>query len=111
LQHAEEALRKHPESSRPAQLGACVLATLGKKDQAREWLARALAIDPDDNAARYNAACCLVLLGDTDRALDLLEIWVKQRGSEARRWMLVDPDIDAIRDHPRYKALVELMNS
>jgi adenylate cyclase len=109
LQHAEEALRKHPESSRPAQLGACVLATLGKKDQAREWLARALAIDPDDNAARYNAACCLVQLGDFERALDLLEIWAKQRGSEGKRWMLIDPDIDPIRDHPRYKAIVELM--
>jgi adenylate cyclase len=109
LRRAQEALRRHPESSRPAQLGACVLAGLGQKDQAREWLARALAIDPEDNAARYNAACCLAQLGDTERALDLLEIWVKQRGSEAKRWMLVDPDIDPIRDDPRYKAIVEQM--
>ena len=109
LKLAEDALRKHPESSRPAQLGACALALLGEKDKAREWLARALAIDPDDNAVRYNAACCLSLIGETERALDLLEIWVKQRGSEGRRWILIDPDIDPLRDHPRYKALLDLM--
>ena len=106
LKRAEDALRLHPESSRPAQLGACVLAVLGRKEQAKEWLARALAIDPDDNAARYNAACCLAQIGESERALDLLEIWVKHRGSEGRRWMLVDPDIDSLRDHPRYKTLV-----
>lgn len=106
LKRAEDALRLHPESSRPAQLGACALAALGRKEQAKEWLARALAIDPDDNAARYNAACCLAQIGETELALDLLEIWVKHRGSEGRRWMLMDPDIDPLRDHPRYKALV-----
>ena len=109
LKRAEDALRKHPESSRPAQLGACALAMLGEKDLAKEWLARALAIDPDDNAVRYNAACCLSLIGETERALDLLEIWVKQRGSEGRRWILIDPDIDPLRNHPRYKALLSLM--
>lgn len=106
---AEKALRQHPESSRPAQLGACALAMLGEKEKAKEWLARALAIDPDDNAARYNAACCLSQIGETERALDLLEIWVKQRGSEGRRWILIDPDIDPLRDHPRYKALLKSM--
>ena len=107
IRRAEQALRQHPESSRPAQIGAAELAALGEKAQAREWLERALAIDPDDNAARYNAACCLSLLGDTEQALDLLETWAKQHGTEAKRWMLVDPDIDPLREHPRYKALID----
>ena len=80
---------------------------MGDSEQAKEWLDRALAIDPDDNAARYNAAYCLSLLGDHERALDLLETWVKQHGTEGKRWMLVDPDIDPLREHPRYKALLE----
>ena len=107
LKLAEKALQLHPESSRPAQLGACVLAAMGEKQQAKEWLAHALAIDPDDNAARYNAACCLAQIGEPEQALDLLEIWIKHRGSEAARWMLADPDIDPLRDHPRYKALFD----
>jgi adenylate cyclase len=105
LQHAREALRLHPESSRPAQLGACVLASFGEKDEAKEWLAQALAVDPEDNGARYNAACCLAQIGEPEEALDLLERWAEQRGSEGRRWMLVDPDLDSLRGHPRYKAL------
>ena len=110
LERAEEALRLHPESSRPAQLGANWLAAAGKTEQAKEWLDRALAIDPNDNAARYNAACCYALLGESEKAFDLLEIWVKHRGSEGKRWMLTDPDIDPLRAHPRYAALVEAMD-
>ena len=74
LKRAEEALRLHPEESKPAQIGAIALASLGERDRAKEWLARALAIDPDDNIARYNAACTYSLLGEIDRAIDLLEI-------------------------------------
>ena len=38
----EEALRLHPEGSRPAQLGACVLARLGDRQEAIDWIERAL---------------------------------------------------------------------
>ena len=65
VKRAEEALRLHPESSKPAQQGACALAFLGERDRAKEWLARALAIDPDDNLVRYNAACTYSLLGES----------------------------------------------
>jgi len=70
VKRAEEALRLHPESSKPAQQGACALAILGERERAKEWLARALAIDPDDNLARYNAACTYSLLGEIDRSID-----------------------------------------
>ena len=85
LKRAEEALRLHPESSRPAQLGACALAALGEKERAMEWLERALSIDPDDNNARYNAACTYAQLGEIDRAIDVLEVWVEDVGSELGR--------------------------
>ena len=106
LRLAEDALRLHPESSRPAQLGAASLAALGETERAKEWMAHALAIDPDDNGARYNAACCLAQIGEVEQSLDLLEIWVTHRGSEGRRWVLNDPDFDSIREHPRYKAIL-----
>ena len=31
-----------------------------------------MIIDPDDNGARYNAACTYAQLGEPDRAIDLL---------------------------------------
>src|SRR5882762_9188961 len=70
---AERELTLHPEDSRPAQIGSGALFALGEKDRAREWTARALAIDPDDLVAQYNAACNYSLQGDVDAALDLLE--------------------------------------
>ena len=89
-------------------MGAIALAALGERDRAKEWLARALAIDPDDNLARYNAACTYSQLGEIDRAIDLLEICLQQFGSDMKLWFKNDSDLDPIRDHPRYQKLLEL---
>ena len=73
IERAERELTLHPDNPRPAYLGAAALVTLGQNDRAREWLARTLAIDPDDVLTQYNAACIYSLLGDIDPAFDLLE--------------------------------------
>jgi adenylate cyclase len=111
IRRAEEQLRLHPESSRPAQLGACVLAALGETERAKEWMDRALEIDPDDRLALYNAACMWAQLGEPDRAFDFLERWSKVVAIETREWMKHDPDIDSLRSHPRYQKLIELVES
>ena len=56
IERAEQELNVHPENPRPAYLGASALITVGETDRAKEWLARALAIDPDDALTQYNAA-------------------------------------------------------
>lgn len=109
LKRAEEALRAHPESSRPAQLGACALAGLGENERAKEWLELALVIDPDDNNCRYNAACTYAQIGDADRAIDVLEEWTQYAGTEQKTWFVHDADLDPIRDHPRYPQLLKLV--
>jgi adenylate cyclase len=111
LRRAEEALRKFPESSRPAQLGATALASLGEGDKAKRWMDRALAIDPDDTNIIYNAACMWAQLGETGRALDLLEGWASRVGRESMDWMQQDPDLDSLRDNPRYKKIMKLMET
>jgi adenylate cyclase len=83
-------------------------AFLGVRDRALEWLARSLATDPNDINIQYNAACTYALLGEIDRAIDLLETWMPQVGAEMRLWFKNDSDLDSIRDHPRYLKLVEL---
>ena len=107
LKRAEEQLKLHPENSRPAQLGAATLASLGEKEQALKWLERAKLIDPDDNNARYNAACTYAQLGELDQAVDMLEEWSKHCGAEQEMWFLHDSDLDPVREHARYPALVE----
>jgi len=111
LARAEEALRLHPEGSRPAQLAAPAAAAMGDRSEAIRWIDRALWIDPDDAQAQYNVACTWALLGDVDRSLDVLETWAKRGGALARNWLERDPDLDVIRTHPRYAKLLETLNA
>ena len=111
LARAEEALRKHPESSRPAQLGATTLAAMGEVNEAKKWLERALAVDPDDTHIKYNAACVWAQIGEPDKAFDLLEDWAAHSGPANRAWMLHDPDLDSLRDHPRHQKILDLIDA
>ncbi len=106
IERAERALEEHPENSGPAHRGALALAHLGEAERAKEWAARALAIDPDDLVAQYNLACVYSLVGEGERALDLLEAVVPQSSHYHLLWFQQDSDLDAIRDHPRFCALL-----
>ena len=111
LKRAEEALKKYPESSRPAQLGATALAAIGEPEEARRWIERALAIDPDDSHIKYNAACVYAQVGEIDRAFDFLEQWALHSGVENRDWMLHDPDLKALRGHPRHRKILDIIEA
>ncbi|HXG81481.1 MAG TPA: tetratricopeptide repeat protein [Sphingomicrobium sp.] len=111
LKRAEEQLKLHPENSRPAQLGAATLASLGERERALKWLERVKLIDPDDNNARYNAACTYAQLGEVDQALDMLEEWAKYCGTEQEGWFLHDGDLDPVRNHPRYAGLLDVFKN
>ena len=107
LELAERELIAHPEDSRPAQLGAGILSRLGQFDRAREWIARAVAIEPDDTNTQYNAACTYSTLADIEVALDLLERCVPKMGAEARNWVRHDSDLEPLRSHARFQKLFE----
>jgi adenylate cyclase len=108
VKKAEEELRLHPENANCACLGATVLAFLGEREAAMQWLAKSLATDPGDTNIQYNAACTYSLLGEIDQAIEVLENWVSQVGAEMRLWFKNDSDLDPIRQHPRYPNLVRL---
>ena len=84
-----------------------LFASLGEKENALKWLERAKLIDPDDNNARYNAACTYAQLGEIDEAMAMLEEWSKNCGAEQEMWFLHDSDLDPVRDHSRYSALLD----
>jgi adenylate cyclase len=109
IERAERELTLHPDNPRPAYLGAAALVTLGQNDRAKEWLARTLAIDPDDVLTQYNAACVYSLLGDIEPAFDLLERLLPHANHETKAWIRHDSDFDPLRDHPRYQKILELI--
>lgn len=106
LKRAEDAAAAHPENHDPLELGAAALAASGDHDRARRWLNKALAANP--NALinpPFNVVCTYVQLGEHDLALDLLAQCVRNAGRNAIEWMETDPDLDPIRDDPRYKEI------
>jgi adenylate cyclase len=109
LEKAEQELRLHPENPRPAYLGAVCLVALGERERAKEWLSRALAIDPDDLQTQYNAACLYSLVGDFESALGLLERLLPHATEETKSWIKVDSDFDPLRSHPRFQKALQLI--
>jgi adenylate cyclase len=92
-------------------VGALALAHLGETDRAKDWVARTLAIDPDDLMTLYNIACVYSLLGELDPAIDLLEKVVPYQIPEQILWFRNDSDLDAVRGHPRFQKLLETVGT
>lgn len=107
LARAEEALAQDHVDGAAIGCGASALAVLGKPDQARDLIRRALLIDPDNLRMRYNFACGAVMyLKDVEMALDLLSSVFARMSVSWLRHAELDPDLDSLRELPRYRALV-----
>ncbi|MCM2314349.1 MAG: protein kinase [Thermoanaerobaculia bacterium] len=105
VEAAKKRVRQHPEDTRAWTMGAAVFAELGEPDRAADWVARALAIDPDESIISYNAACVYTGLGRYDDALRCLEISIG-RGGPFYGWVENDPDLDPLRNDPRFQELM-----
>ncbi len=53
----------------------------------------------------YNRACFEAICGNTDQAVELLKLAL-EKNQTSPEWVRGDPDLDFIRDDPRFKALV-----
>jgi adenylate cyclase len=112
LRRSAEAIERHlelnPDDVRAYSHGAGVQALLGNETEAERYIAKALALRPDDYSNLATLACAAMLNCDVDRALDLLEQAVGT-GRGDRAWTLADNDLKPLHGHPRFKALIERM--
>lgn len=106
LEIAERQVETNPDDSRALYLGAGALARLGKREEAIRWIDRAVEAQPGDAAICYNAACVHAILGNTELALDFLE-QANLPAMANRAWVENDSDFDSIRDHPRFRDILE----
>ena len=88
-------------------LGSPALVRLGDRDKALEWTRLALAMDPEDTGVLYNVACNFATLGQTDECLDCLNKAISAGGGSYKEWMDNDPSLDSVRDHPRFKQMLQ----
>lgn len=107
VSRAERAIAQNPTNGAALVTGATGLALLGEVDRFREWKDRALLIDPNNMIMLYNFACVMARLKDFDGALDLIEQRLKTITPTFLRGVLTDPDLDDLRELPRFKAMIK----
>ena len=106
LAAAEKHLEFHPDDSRALYFGANALSQLKERERSMEWAERALALEGEEPQVLYNVACVYALLGESDKAIDCLEKSITH-GWGQREWMEHDPDLAPVREHPRFRALMQ----
>jgi adenylate cyclase len=107
LERCEKIVAVEPDNGSAMGFAVGALAALGEEERAKEWAERALLLDPDNFNLRYNFSCTLINdLHDVDAALDMLAPSFEKIRIEALNWVKTDPDLDPVRDHPRFKAML-----
>ncbi len=103
---AAKYMELNPDDPRAATMRAVALCRVGDRPAGLEWAERALEIDPQDAGVRYNVACLYALEDQADEAIKCLERAV-DAGFGNRDWIEQDPDLDSLREHPRFQRLLD----
>jgi adenylate cyclase len=106
LSRAEKLLAQDQNNGTAIGYSAYALSALGNADRAKERMTRALLIEPENSSMRYNFACTLVAAKDHDGAFDMLEPSFALFPPGLINHAKVDPDLDPIRDDPRFEAML-----
>jgi adenylate cyclase len=109
INRARKQLQLNPNDRRALSMPAGNLWQVGEKEEAIQWITKALELYPDDAGVLINAACLFARSGDNAKALDLLERALG-KGFGKKDWIENDPDYESLKDEPRFKALLEKMN-
>ena len=102
---ARSHLDLNPDDPRAATMCAVSACRVGRKDEGLAWARRAVQADPEDAGVRYNVACLYALEGQVEDAIRSLED-AFEVGFTNREWIKRDPDLDSLREHPRFLALL-----
>ena len=106
----EKHLELNPDDARALYFGASALCHKGDNEKAIKWAEKATIIDPDNPSVLYNVACVYAQLGEIDRGIDCLEQSITT-GMGQKEWIENDPDLDPLRESPRFAALLQSLHA
>jgi adenylate cyclase len=107
LGQTERMVAQDPNNAAALSYGVTALAVIGDFARAQEWMNRALLLEPDNIKMRYNFACNAAAgLQQPGGALDLLSTVFDKIAIGLLNHAKADPDLDSLREHPRFKAMV-----
>ena len=101
----EEVLKKDTV----AESGSCrqyALHFLDRNEEAMDWMNKMIENDPDNNGQYYDKTCLLSRMGMIDDAIATLRIAL-EKGMRSFAHIENDDDVDAIRNHPDFIALID----
>lgn len=105
---AEKRLEHNPSDLRALYLGANALMATGQTQRGLDWIRQAMTLEPEDPMLLYNAGCAAIQLGMPEEAIYYLE-QSYAKGLKRREWYENDGNLDPVREHPRFRALMERM--
>jgi len=107
LERAEKAVARDRSNGNALGAGVAALAALDEADRAKDWIRRALLIDPDNLLMRYNFSCTLARsLGDPEAVLAMLGPALERDTGRLVRGAPTDPDLANLRGDPRFQAML-----
>jgi adenylate cyclase len=106
-EHVQAALVRDPDNGAALAYGALSFAAIGNIDRAREWIDRALLLDPENMYMRYNLAWpVLAFFNDKEQALELLAPALAKAGKNLISLAAADRNLDSLRDDSRFQEML-----
>jgi adenylate cyclase len=106
-ERCEKAVTLEPDNGSAMAFLVIALSVLGENERMKEWIERAVLLDPDNVNMRYNLACVLIKFAhDTDAGLDMLGFVLERCLADVVNWVQGDADLDPVRDDPRFRAML-----
>jgi non-specific serine/threonine protein kinase len=103
----QQHLQQVPEDVRARILLASAFASTHDEAGAAREINVAVTLRPNDSNILYNAACVFAVLGRKDDAIGMMER-VVDSGLSNVDWWTRDPDLQSLRDDPRFQRLMDL---
>lgn len=104
----ESILRRNPKDSGVIEILGGLYTQQGRIDDGLRMDRRLVRLQPANPTAYYNLACSLALKKRNPEALRTLERSV-ELGYTDYEWMFQDPDLEGLRDHPKFLNLLEAL--
>lgn len=102
----ETVLRRSPSYARVVEILGGLYTRQGRIADGLRMDRKLVRLQPRNPTAHYNLACSLALSRRRRDALDMLRRAV-ELGYRDVDWMQQDPDLEELKDHPGFLALVE----